>query len=208
MKKLVVVCVLAFSTVAAAQFPGLKDIKAGVEKDAKKAEKDAKKEADKAAKDAKKDADKAAHATAKDIKAEAKAAVKMDIVDTALAGGKFTKLAAALHAAGMIEELKKPGPFTVFAPTDDAFAKLPAADLEALLKDKDKLTKVLQAHVVPGRVIAKDVKTMKAKTLGGAEIDVTVKDGHVNYGAAHVTATDVDCTNGVIHIIDTVVMPK
>ena len=201
MKKLVVLCVLAFSSVAFAQFPGLKDVKAGVEKDAKKAGKEIKKDANTAAKD-----------TAKDVKAEVKsevkAAVKMDVVDTAAAGGKFTKLAAALHAAGLLEELKKPGPFTVFAPTDEAFSKLPAADLEALLKDKEKLTKVLQGHVVAGRLIAKDIKTMKVKTLGGAEVDVAVKDGKVTYGGAHVTATDVDCTNGVIHIIDTVVMPK
>jgi uncharacterized surface protein with fasciclin (FAS1) repeats len=202
MKKLVVAAVLAFSTVALAQLPGLKDLGKAVEKDAKKAEKDAKK-----------DANKAAHEVAKDVKAdvkaEVKAAVKMDVIDTALAGGKFTKLGAALQAAGLVEELKKPGPFTIFAPTDDAFNKLPAAELEALLKDKNRLAAVLKAHVISGRVIAKDVKTMKAKTLGGAEVDVTVgKDGKVVYGGANVTATDVDCTNGVIHIIDSVVMPK
>ena len=197
MKKLVVVCVLAFSTVALAQLPGLKDLTKAVEKEGKKAEKDAKKAADKAAKDA---ADKAAK--------EVKAAVKMDVVDTALAGGKFTRLTAALQAAGLVDALKGAGPFTLFAPTDEAFAKLPAADLEALLADNARLTAVLQGHVVAGRVAGKDAKNMKAKTLAGTEVDVTVKDGKLVYGGANVTVSDVDCTNGVIHIIDTVVMPK
>lgn len=199
MKKLALVIALALSPVALAQIPGVKlpDAKAEADKAAKKAEKDAKKDADKAAKDA-----------AKEVKADAKAALKADVVETALLNGKFTKLAAALQAAGMVEELKKPGPFTVFAPTDEAFGKIPAADLTALLADKAKLTKVLQGHVVAGKVMAKDVKTMKAKTLGGAEVDVTAKDGKVTFGGAAVTQADIDCTNGVIHVIDTVVMPK
>ena len=198
MKKLALLAALVLTPAALAQIPGVKvDVKAQADAAAKKAEKDAKKEGDKAAKD-----------TAKEVKADAKAALKSDVVETALLNGKFTKLAAALQAAGLVEELKKPGPFTVFAPTDEAFGKIPADQLTALLADKAKLTKVLQAHVVAGKVMAKDVKTMKAKTLGGAEIDVAVKDGKVTFGGANVTATDVDCTNGVIHVIDTVVMPK
>ncbi len=198
MKKLALIAALALSPAVAAQIPGVKvDVKASADTAAKKAEKDAKKDAAKAAKD-----------VSKEVKADAKAALKADVVETALLNGHFTKLAAALQAAGMVEELKKPGPFTVFAPTDEAFAKIPAADLTALLADKAKLTKVLQGHVVAGKVMAKDVKTMKAKTVGGAEIDVVVKDGKVTFGGAAVTATDVDCTNGVIHVIDTVVMPK
>ncbi|MDP2340097.1 MAG: fasciclin domain-containing protein [Deltaproteobacteria bacterium] len=192
MKKLVVACVLAFSTVAVAQLPGLKDLGKAVEKDAKKAEKDAKKEADKAAKE-----------VAKDVKE----AVKVDVVDTALASGKFTKLVAALQAAGLVEELKKPGPFTVFAPSDDAFNKIPAAELEALLKDKDRLSAVLKGHVVAGKHMSKDLKAHKAKTLSGSDVEVTVKAGKIGYGGAQVSGQDIDCTNGVIHVIDTVVFP-
>ncbi len=136
------------------------------------------------------------------------APVLKDVVDTAVAAGSFKTLATALQAAGLIEALKGKGPFTVFAPTDAAFAKIPAKDLEALLKDKAKLTTILQAHVVSGTVLAKDVKTMKAKTLGGKEIDVVVKDGKVTFGGAAVTSTDVMASNGVIHVIDTVVVPK
>jgi len=180
-----IIAALVLSSAAIAQVPNLNDVKSGVNKEAAKVEKDAKKE----------------------VKAEVKAAVKVDVIDTAVAAGKFTTLATALKAAGLIEELKKPGPFTVFAPTDEAFAKIPAADLTALLADKAKLTKVLQAHVIAGKVMAKDVKNMKAKTLHG-DIDVVVKDGKVTFGGAAVTATDIDCTNGVIHVIDTVVMPK
>lgn len=206
MKSLVVAAALALAPAASAQIPGLGNLKGAADKAAKKVEKDAQKEADKTAKDAKKDATKAADAAAKEAAKEVKEAVKVDVVDTAVAL-KFTRLAAALQAAGLIEELKKPGPFTIFAPTDEAFGKLKAEDLTALMADKEKLTKVLKAHVVSGKVMAKDVKTMKAKTLAG-DVDVEVKDGKVTFGGAHVTSTDVDCTNGVIHVIDTVVMPK
>jgi uncharacterized surface protein with fasciclin (FAS1) repeats len=130
-----------------------------------------------------------------------------DIVDTAVANGNFKTLAAALTAAGLIDTLKGPGPFTVFAPTDAAFAKIPKADLDALLKDKAKLTAILTYHVVPGKVMAKDVKAGKVKTVQGSELTVTTMGG-VMVDNAKVTATDVAADNGVIHVIDTVVMPK
>jgi uncharacterized surface protein with fasciclin (FAS1) repeats len=130
-----------------------------------------------------------------------------DIVDTAVANGSFKTLAAALQAAGLIDTLKGPGPFTVFAPTDAAFAKIPKADLDALLKDKAKLTAILTYHVVPGKVMAKDVKAGKVKTVQGSELMVTTTGG-VMVDNAKVTATDVAADNGVIHVIDTVVMPK
>ena len=130
-----------------------------------------------------------------------------DIVDTAVANGNFKTLAAALTAAGLIDTLKGPGPFTVFAPTDAAFAKIPKADLDALLKDKAKLTAVLTYHVVPGKVMAKDVKAGKVKTVQGSELTITTTGG-VMVDNAKVTATDVAADNGVIHVIDTVVIPK
>ncbi|MFM2448611.1 MAG: hypothetical protein RIS44_1061 [Pseudomonadota bacterium] len=130
-----------------------------------------------------------------------------DIVDTALANGNFKTLAAALTAAGLIDTLKGPGPFTVFAPTDAAFAKIPKADLDALLKDKAKLTSILTYHVVPGKVMAKDVKAGKVKTVQGSELTITTTGG-VMVDNAKVTATDVAADNGVIHVIDTVVIPK
>ncbi len=130
-----------------------------------------------------------------------------DIVDTAVAAGSFKTLATALTAAGLIDTLKGPGPFTVFAPTDAAFAKVPKADLDALLKDKAKLTAVLTYHVVPGKVMAKDVKAGKVKTVQGSDITVTTMGG-VMVDNAHVTATDIAADNGVIHVIDTVIMPK
>ena len=130
-----------------------------------------------------------------------------DIVDTAVANGNFKTLAAALTAAGLVDTLKGPGPFTVFAPTDAAFAKIPKADLDALLKDKAKLTSVLTYHVVPGKVLAKDVKPGKVKTVQGSELTITATSG-VMVDNAKVTATDVVADNGVIHVIDTVVMPK
>jgi uncharacterized surface protein with fasciclin (FAS1) repeats len=130
-----------------------------------------------------------------------------DIVDTAVANGNFKTLAAALTAAGLIDTLKGPGPFTVFAPTDAAFAKIPKADLDALLKDKAKLTAVLTYHVVPGKVMAKDVKAGKVKTVQGSELTITTAGG-VMVDNAKVTATDVAADNGVIHVIDTVVIPK
>ncbi len=130
-----------------------------------------------------------------------------DIVDTAVAAGSFKTLATALGAAGLVETLKGPGPFTVFAPTDEAFAKIPKADLDALLKDKAKLTAVLTYHVVPGKVMAKDVKPGMVKTVQGSSLTVKTDMG-VMVDNAKVTATDIAADNGVIHVIDTVVMPK
>jgi uncharacterized surface protein with fasciclin (FAS1) repeats len=130
-----------------------------------------------------------------------------DIVDTAVAAGNFKTLATALTAAGLIDTLKGKGPFTVFAPTDAAFAKIPKADLDALLKDKAKLTAVLTYHVVPGKVMAADVKAGKVKTVQGSELTITTAGG-VMVDKAKVTATDIAANNGVIHVIDSVIMPK
>ena len=136
------------------------------------------------------------------------AAQAADIVDTAKAAGSFNTLVTAVQAAGLESTLKGPGPFTVFAPTDEAFAKIPKAKLDALLKDKAALTKVLTYHVVPGKVMAADVKPGKVKTVQGESLTVTAKDGKVMVDKAHVTKTDIAADNGVIHVIDTVVMPK
>ena len=130
-----------------------------------------------------------------------------DIVDTAVGAGSFKTLATALTAAGLIDTLKSAGPFTVFAPTDAAFAKIPSADLEALLKDKAKLTAVLTYHVVAGKVMAADVKAGNVKTVQGSEITITTMGG-VMVDAAKVIATDIVADNGVIHVIDSVIMPK
>ena len=130
-----------------------------------------------------------------------------DIVDTAVGAGNFKTLATALTAAGLIDTLKGKGPFTVFAPTDAAFAKVPKADLDALLADKAKLTAVLTYHVVPGKVMAKDVKAGKVKTVQGGEITVATAGG-VTVDGAKVSATDIVADNGVIHVIDSVIMPK
>jgi uncharacterized surface protein with fasciclin (FAS1) repeats len=131
-----------------------------------------------------------------------------DIVDTAVAAGSFKTLATALQAAGLVETLKGPGPFTVFAPTDEAFAKIPKADLDALLKDKAKLTAVLTYHVVPGKVMAADVVKLKeAKTVQGGSLKIDTTSG-VKVDGATVVKTDVAASNGVIHVIDTVVLPK
>jgi uncharacterized surface protein with fasciclin (FAS1) repeats len=130
-----------------------------------------------------------------------------DLVDTAVGAGNFTTLATALKAAGLIETLKGKGPFTVFAPTDAAFAKIPKADLEALLKDKAKLTAVLTYHVVSGKVMAADVKAGKVKTVQGSSLTVSTTGG-VKVDNANVTATDIIADNGVIHVIDTVIIPK
>jgi len=135
------------------------------------------------------------------------AAQAKDIVDTAVAAGQFKTLATALQAAGLIDTLKGKGPFTVFAPTDEAFAKVPKADLEALLKDKAKLTAVLTYHVVPGKVMAADVKAGKVKTVQGSELTVATAGG-VMVDNAKVVKTDIVADNGVIHVIDTVVIPK
>ena len=130
-----------------------------------------------------------------------------DIVDTAVGAGTFKTLAAALGAAGLVDTLKGKGPFTVFAPTDAAFAKIPKADLDKLLADKTKLTAVLTYHVVPGTVMAKDVKAGKVKTVQGSELTVRTDSG-VMVDGAKVTATDIVADNGVIHVIDSVVLPK
>jgi len=130
-----------------------------------------------------------------------------DIVDTAVAAGSFNTLATALKAAGLVDTLKGKGPFTVFAPTDAAFAKIPKADLDALLKDKAKLTAVLTYHVVPGKVMAADVKAGPVKTVQGSNLTVSTSMG-VMVDQAKVTATDIVADNGVIHVIDSVIMPK
>ncbi|MCW5641645.1 MAG: fasciclin domain-containing protein [Rhodoferax sp.] len=130
-----------------------------------------------------------------------------DIVDTAVAAGSFNTLATALKAAGLVDTLKGKGPFTVFAPTDAAFAKVPKADLDALLADKAKLTAVLTYHVVPGKVMAADVKAGMVKTVQGSSITVSTMDG-VKVDQAKVTATDIVADNGVIHVIDSVILPK
>jgi uncharacterized surface protein with fasciclin (FAS1) repeats len=131
-----------------------------------------------------------------------------DIVDTAVAAGSFKTLAKALTAAGLVETLKGTGPFTVFAPTDEAFAKLPAGTLEALLKDKAKLTAILTYHVVPGKVMAADVaKLHAASTVQGQSITIDTAHG-VKVDNANVVKTDIVCSNGVIHVIDSVILPK
>ena len=133
-----------------------------------------------------------------------------DIVDTAVDAGSFKTLATALGAAGLVETLKGQGPFTVFAPTDEAFAKIPKADLEALLKDKAKLTAILTYHVVPGKVMAADVVKMhgqSAATLNSASVKVSTASGVQLNDGINVTATDIECTNGVIHVIDAVLIP-
>jgi uncharacterized surface protein with fasciclin (FAS1) repeats len=134
-----------------------------------------------------------------------------NIVDTAVEAGKFKTLAAALGAAGLVDAVKGPGPFTVFAPSDEAFAKLPKGTVETLLKpeNKDKLKAILTYHVVPGKVMAKDVLGVKgAKSLNGQRIDVKVDGGKVMVDGAQVVATDIACTNGVIHVIDSVILPS
>ncbi len=134
---------------------------------------------------------------------------KKDIVDTAVAAGSFKTLAAALDAAGLIETLKGKGPFTVFAPTDEAFAKLPAGTVEALLKDKEKLTQILLYHVVAGNVMAKDVVKLKsAKTVQGSSVRINVSGGKVMVDNANVVKADIATSNGVIHVIDAVIIPQ
>ena len=134
---------------------------------------------------------------------------KQDIVDTAVAAGSFTTLATALEAAGLVDTLKGPGPFTVFASTDAAFAKLPAGTVEGLLKDKAKLTSILTYHVVPGKVMAADViKLDSATTVNGQSVTIKVVDGKVQIDNATVAQADIEASNGVIHVIDTVILPK
>jgi uncharacterized surface protein with fasciclin (FAS1) repeats len=130
-----------------------------------------------------------------------------DIVDTAVGAGTFKTLAAALGAAGLVDTLKGKGPFTVFAPSDEAFAKIAKADLDKLLADKAKLTAVLTYHVVPGKVVAQDVKAGNVKTVQGSDLMIATAGG-VTVNGAKVLKTDVLADNGVIHVIDTVLMPK
>jgi uncharacterized surface protein with fasciclin (FAS1) repeats len=136
---------------------------------------------------------------------------KKDIVDTALANEQFSTLVAAVQAAGLVDTLKDDGPFTVFAPTNDAFAKLPAGTVENLLKpeNKDQLVAVLTYHVLPGKVMAADIagKTLSTATVQGSMVDINATNGVMIDGAT-VTAADIETTNGVIHVIDTVILPN
>ena len=132
-----------------------------------------------------------------------------NIVENAVNSKDHTTLVAAVKAADLVDTLKGAGPFTVFAPNDAAFAKIPAADLQALLKDKAALGKVLTYHVVAGKVMAADVvKLTSAKTVQGQELKIAVKDGVVYVDGAKVISTDIETSNGVIHVIDSVVLPK
>lgn len=142
---------------------------------------------------------------------KAKAKAKGDIVDIAASSKDFSTLVAAVKAAGLVETLKGDGPFTVFAPTNEAFAKLPEGTVESLLKpeNRDKLIAVLTYHVVPGKVMAKDVVSLsEAKTVQGTKVEITVKDDKVMINKSQVTKTDINATNGVIHVIDTVLLPS
>ncbi|MBK9145139.1 MAG: fasciclin domain-containing protein [Candidatus Melainabacteria bacterium] len=141
-------------------------------------------------------------------KAEQTSQQPADIVDTAQSAGSFNTLIAALDKAGLVSTLKGDGPFTVFAPSDSAFEKIPPADLKALLADKAKLTKVLTYHVVPGSLkAAQVVKQSKAETVEGSPVQISAGDDGVFVGGAQVTKTDILCKNGVVHVIDTVIMP-
>lgn len=134
-----------------------------------------------------------------------------DIVDTAVAAGNFNTLVAAIKAAGLVDTLKGPGPFTVFAPTDEAFARLPAGTLDDLLKpeNKDKLVAILKYHVVPGKVMAdRVIKMHTAKTVEGQSLNISTEDGKVMVGNANVIKADIQTSNGVIHVIDAVLLPQ
>lgn len=134
-----------------------------------------------------------------------------DVVDTAVAAGDFTTLVTAIKAAGLVDTLKSEGPFTVFAPTDNAFAKLPSGTVEDLLKpeNKQKLVSILTYHVVPGKVMAADVvKLSHAKTVNGQALTIKLEGNMVMVDSAKVVKTDIECSNGVIHVIDAVVLPK
>jgi len=136
------------------------------------------------------------------------AATEKDIVDTALGAGQFKTLVTAVQAAGLVDTLKGHGPFTVFAPTDEAFAKVPREKLEALLKDKKALAAVLTYHVVPGKVLASDVvKLHSARTAQGESVQIVTRGGKVKINSATVVKADIVCTNGVIHVIDSVLLP-
>jgi transforming growth factor-beta-induced protein len=145
------------------------------------------------------------------IASSALAAPKSDIVDTAVAAGSFKTLAQALQAADLVDTLKGKGPFTVFAPTDEAFAKLPAGTLDTLLKpeNKEKLRSILLYHVVSGDVTAaKVVQLTSAKTVNGQEVKIMAEGGKVMVDNANVVKTDIACSNGVIHVVDAVLLPK
>ena len=142
--------------------------------------------------------------------ASAMTAFAQDIVDTAVKAGNFKTLVTAVQAAGLVDTLKGPGPFTVFAPTDEAFAKLPAGTVEELLKpeNKEKLVAILTYHVVPAKAMAKDVAGLPApKTVNGKELKLKADGGSVMVDKAKVTKADIECSNGVIHVIDTVLLP-
>jgi uncharacterized surface protein with fasciclin (FAS1) repeats len=163
------------------------------------------KKAEKARQDSIARADSIAKAEAERQAAE-EAARKKNIVETAVAAGSFTKLVEAVKAAGLDSTLASGGPFTVFAPTDEAFSKV--KDLDKILKDKKKLTEILTYHVVPGKVMSADVKPGKVETLAKKAFEVKTADGKVTVDNANVVKTDIECTNGVIHVIDAVIMPK
>jgi uncharacterized surface protein with fasciclin (FAS1) repeats len=140
---------------------------------------------------------------------ESHAAKKADIVATASSAGSFDTLVAAVEAADLVETLQSDGPFTVFAPTDEAFAKLPEGTVESLLANPDQLREVLLYHVVPGKVMAADVVSLNsATTAQGSEVAINAADGNVRINDALVTATDIETSNGVIHVIDTVIIPR
>ena len=135
-------------------------------------------------------------------------AEQKNIVETAVGAGNFTTLVAAVQAAGLVDTLSGEGPFTVFAPTDEAFAKIPADDLQAILADTDLLTSILTYHVVAGKVMSTDLSNgMTAPTVQGSDVTI-MTDGGVTVDGAKVVAADVEATNGVIHVIDTVILPK
>ena len=147
---------------------------------------------------------------ARTVAADPAAAKKADVVDTAVSAGQFNTLVAAVKAGGLVETLKGEGPFTVFAPTDEAFARLPAGTVENLLRpeNKQKLVEVLTYHVVPARAMARDVSGMSsAKTVQGKELKLKVEDGKVMVNGARVIKADVEASNGVIHVIDSVLIP-
>jgi uncharacterized surface protein with fasciclin (FAS1) repeats len=140
---------------------------------------------------------------------EAAGTPEKNIVETAVGAGQFGTLVTAVKAAGLVETLSGPGPFTVFAPTDEAFAKLPAGTVEALLKDKAKLTSILTYHVVSGKYMAADVlKTSSLESVQGQKISISLKDGAPMADNAKIIKTDIVCSNGVIHVIDAVILPK
>lgn len=147
---------------------------------------------------------------AADSKDMSRAADSKDIVDIAAGNDDFSTLVAAVKAAGLVDTLKGDGPFTVFAPTNEAFAKLPEGTVESLLKpeNKDKLVSILTYHVVPAKVMAKDVAAGVVATVNGQKAEVSVADGKVAIDGANITATDIVGSNGVIHVIDTVILPS